>query len=276
MRSKTPNTRGLIPSIGRPFFRRFVDRHLVPPPGDLTALPLTHGTKALLLRDILATGQLTLPHEPSRFLRQRLIFTFYGRPSYRVNPNAGGLKRSAGAPTYILIKPKAFAFAAATHPLDTGAFSLSLYEANIERALNPADFGFDPTLDDVKKIVFYFFGDNSSYVRNTPRLGLNVPDGNDEAQAYYDVISEHHMETLDERGSSIEVALSKPIEISVEWIECIVMPDLLVDAEDYGRILRDLQINVRTYRFTRGHRPSDYISRIFDVVLDYYREKRIL
>jgi hypothetical protein len=175
-----------------------------------------------------------------------------------------------------LIRPKAFEFAAAAHPLDTGAFGLNLYEANIEKALNPGDFGFGPGLEDVKKVIFYFFGDNSSYVRNAPRMGLNVPDGNDEAQAYYDVIAEHHSKNLDERGSSIEVALSKPIELSTEWIECIVMPDLLVDAEDYGRTLKRLGINVRTYRFTRGHRPADYVSRIFDVVLDYYREKTLL
>ena len=129
-------------SFGRPFFRRFVDRHLIAATKKLSTLPLVHGTKAILLRDILAAGEISLPQEPCTVLHDKLIFSFYGRPSYRVNPNSGALKRPAGAPTHILLKPKAFEFARVAHPLDTGAFTLSLYESHIDKALNATDFGF--------------------------------------------------------------------------------------------------------------------------------------
>src|ERR1043166_7996454 len=176
------------PGLGadRPYFRRFMDRHLVAAPSDMKILPLAHGTKAILLRDILGAGKIELPDEPCRTLGERLIFTFYGRPSYRINPNIGGLKRPASAPTYILLKPKAFESAYIAHPLDTGAFRLEVYAAPIHREINAVDFAFGASEDAIKKVVYYFFGSNDSYMVNVPRPNLNVPDGYDEAQAYYD------------------------------------------------------------------------------------------
>src|SRR5882672_10801104 len=91
----------------RKFFRRFIDLHAVTAPTDMQLLPLTHGTKAIKLRDILTAGRIELPREPCQVLKEKLIFTFYARPSYRVNPGAGGLKRPAGAPTYLLLKERA-------------------------------------------------------------------------------------------------------------------------------------------------------------------------
>jgi hypothetical protein len=260
----------------RQFFRSFVETHLDSAPSEMKTLSLTHGTKAVYLRDILACGEIKLPPDNCRTLNDCLIFTFYGRPSYRVNENAGALKRTAGAPTYLLLKPKAFEVAAMAHPVDTGAFKLSLYEAHIDKAFDPRDFGFKPNPENIKKIIYYFFGSNESYMDNLPRERLNVPDGQDEAQAYYDLITNKVGIFGDERDSSIEVSLSRNIPLNPEWIECIVMPNLLADVGSYGHVCNNLGIKIRTYRFTRGLSSKDHTGRIFDSVLDFYREKQML
>jgi hypothetical protein len=260
----------------RTFFRQFVEAHLVAAPGEFKTLPLAHGTKTIFIRDILAAGHLALPSEPCPTLHQKLIFSFYGRPSYRVNPDAGALKRPAGAPSYILLKPRAFEAAAMAHPLDTGAFKLELYEAQVEQALSALDFGFGPDIGDIKKVIYYFFGSNESYMSNLPRDGLNVPYGHDEAQAYYDVISNGHGSKRDERDSSIEITLSRKIPVEPDWIQCLILPDLVIDAENYGVRAQELGIDVRAYRFTSGFSSKDYTGRIFDAVIDYYRAKDIL
>jgi hypothetical protein len=256
----------------RTFFRKFVDTHLNSAPPTLRSLPLNHGTKAITLRDILAAGHINLPAEPCPTLRERLIFTFYGRPSYCANPRSGALRRPAGALTYILLKPKAFSCARLAHPLDTGAFKLELYQAYIDSALNAADFGFGPSVDDIRKVVYYFFGTNESYMNNIPRPSLNVPAGYDEAQAYYDVILSQTRKG-DERNSSIEVALDQPIPIDPDWVECIILPAELADAHNYGDVVNNLGIQIRTYRLTRGLSANDHITRIFDTIFNYYRGK---
>jgi hypothetical protein len=260
----------------RTYFRRFVDDHLVEAPADLKTLPLAHGTRTIFIRDVLAAGEIALPDKPCKTLRKKLIFSFYGRPSYRVNPASPSLKRPASAPSFMLLKPKAFEAAALAHPLDTGAFKLELYEAQVDTALNAVDFGFSPTVTDVKKIVYHFFGSNDTYMQNMPREGLNVPHGHDEAQAYYDVISSGVGGRRDERDSSIEITLDRAIPIEPEWVECLIVPDLLLDAEYYGLAAKNAGINTRSYRFMPGFSPKDYTSRIFDAVTDYYRAKKLL
>lgn len=273
--------RGTPPRAGnnspkrRQFFRKFVEEHLGEAPTTMNSLPLNHGTKALILRDILAAGRIQIPAEPCRVLDERIIFTFYGRPSYRANPNSGSLRKPAGAPTYILLKPKAFSSAALAHPLDTGAFKLELYRSYIDTALSAVDFGFGPGVKDIRKVVYYFFGSNEAYLDNVPRSNLNVPDGHDEAQAFYDVISSQTRKG-DERNSSIEVALNQTVPLLPEWVECIVMPNVLADVENYGKIVNELGIDIRTYRLTLGYSAGDHMTRILDAVTDYYREKDLL
>jgi hypothetical protein len=240
----------------------------------MRSLPLSHGTKAITLRDILAAGRIELPRDPCQVLKDRLIFTFYARPSYRVNPNAGGLKRPAGAPTYVLLKQKAFDTAKMAYALDTGAFALNLYSGDIESDIRPLDFGFGPSVNDVKKVVYYFFGSNESYMNNLPRVDVNVPNGFDEVQAFYDVISTSGKN--DERKSSIEVCLNSAIPLDPDWVQCLIVPDLLAEAENYGIVARGLGIDVRSYRFVPGYRPADYTGRILDAVLQYYREKDLM
>ncbi len=162
------------------------------------------------------------------------------------------------------------------YPLDTGAFKLELYEAQVEKALSAIDFGFGPDLGDVQKVIYYFFGSNEAYMNNMPRDGLNVPYGHDEAQAYYDVISNGDGNKRDDRDSSVEITLSRTIPLEPEWIQCLIIPSLLADAENYGALAQRLGIDVWTYGFTPGFSPKEYTGRIFDAVLDYYRARNIL
>jgi hypothetical protein len=259
----------------RQFFRKFVEAHLNEAPADMKSLPLNHGTKALVLRDIIAAGRIQLPLEPCRVLDERIIFTFYGRPSYRANPNSGSLRKPAGALTYILLKPKAFASATLAHPLDTGAFKLELYASYVDAALSAVDFGFGPSVEDIRKVVYYFFGSNEAYLDNVPRSNLNVPAGHDEAQAFYDIISSRTRKG-DERNSSIEVALAQTVPLLPEWVECIIMPNILADVENYGKVVSELGIDIRTYRLTLAYSASEHMTRILDAITGYYREKNLL
>lgn len=267
-----------IPKVDAPpriFFRRYVANLTVPPGSDSRLLPLTHGTSAFLLRDILAEGVIKLPDRPCGTLKEKLIFTFYGRPSYMRSQDGAALTRPSCAPTYILLKPTALANAIAAHPLDTGAFKEELYKGYIDRELKATDFGFDPTPEGILKIIFNFFGGNPSYMDFQPRKP-NIEPGEHEALAYLDVINSRDAARVDVRDSSIEVALKNNIEVTSDNIQCVVLPDVLLDSPHYGALIRPRGIDVRAYRYTPPLDGIAHASRILDCVVNYYHDKGLL
>jgi hypothetical protein len=187
------------------------------------------------------------------------------------------LKRTSAAPTYILLKPTELKNAKFAHPLDTGAFSINLYKGLIDSDLQPQDFAFEPSPEQILKLIQYFYGSNEKYLLAEPRQ-LNIPHGNDEAQAYYDVLSDQTQTRRDIRDSSIEIALGTEISITTTTVQCIIMPDQLLDHDDYGKRIKELGegIDVRTYRIDPNSTAESHNSRIFDTVVAYYREKKMI
>ncbi len=267
--------KGKVAAAPRLYFRRYVAGLQVPPGSDARLLPLTHGTSAIFLRDILAEGRLRLPQQPCETLKDRLIFTFYGRPSYVRSETTSALTRPTGAPTYILLKPSALAAATMAHPLDTGAFKQDLYKGHIDRAFQATDFGFEADDESLLKVVFHFFGSNASYMEFTPRKP-NIEAGELEALAYLDVINSRDSAKVDVRDSSIEIALGKEIEITSATVQCVILPDVLMDSPHYGALLAEHGIDVRAYRFTPPIDSAGHATRILDCVVTYYREKGLL
>jgi hypothetical protein len=267
--------KGKVAAPPRLYFRRYVAGLQMPPGSDTRLLPLTHGTSAVFLRDILAEGRLRLPQQPCETLKERLIFTFYGRPSYVRSETTSAMTRPTGAPIYILLKPSALAQAAMAHPLDTGAFKQDLYDGHIDRAFQAADFGFEPSEEMLLKVVFHFFGSNTSYMEFKPRQP-NIEAGEHEALAYLDVINSRDAARIDVRDSSIEIGLRDEIEITPATVQCVILPDVLMDSPHYGPLIKGKGIDVRAYRFTPPIDSAGHAGRILDCVVTYYREKGLL
>lgn len=267
--------RGKVAAPPRQYFRSYIAGLQMPPGADQRLLPLTHGTPALFLRDILAEGSLRLPVQPCETLKSRVIFTFYGRPSYVRSDTNAALTRPTGAPTYILLKPSALAQAAMAHPLDTGAFKADFYKGHIDGAFQATDFGFDPTEEALLKVVLHFFGSNANYMEFRSRQP-NIEAGEHEALAYLDVINSRDSARVDVRDSSIEIALHNEIAITPDTVQCVILPDVLMDSAHYGPLLKSKGIDVRAYRFTPPIDSAGHATRILDCVVTYYREKGLL
>lgn len=266
---------GKIATVPRLFFSRYVASVKMPPGFDSRFLPLAHGTSAIKLRDILAEGFIRMPTQACDTLKQRLVFSFYGRPSYIRSETGTALTRSTAAPTYLLLKEAVLSHAAMAHPLDTGAFKEELYKGYIDRELQPKDFGFEPTRDGILKVIFEFFGGNTGYMEFKPRQA-NIEPGEHEALAYFDVINSRDDSRVDARDSSIEVTLDTDIEINADNVQCVIIPNVLMDSAHYGKLIRDKGIDVRAYSYTPPLDGQSHAGRILDCVLTYYREKGML
>lgn len=253
--------------MARTFFEEFLAAHPVSGPGK--TMPLTHGAKAVTLRDILRSGTIELPRKDCEVLGGKYIFSFYGRPAYRPIVKPDGLRKSAGATTYLIFKSTVIKDAHRAHPLDTGAFASKFYEKHVDAALNATDFGFAATEENIRKLVSLYFQNNESYMHNSPRPGLNLPDGEDEAQALHDIF-QSGAAGGDDRDTAIEIIFDKPIPVNASSIQCAVVPDILENADNYGKILKALGVDIITYNFRRGYGTTEYHSAIADALYDYY------
>lgn len=251
----------------RRFFEDFLKNH--PASGKQRPLPLTHGAKAVLLRDMLQSRMIELPKKECETLGGKYVFTFYGRPCYRPHVDPDGLRKTTGAPTYLILKPNVLQQAARAHALDTGAFAKGSYSSEIDSALAATDFGFEATPENLAKMVSLYFGTNDSYLNNAPRPGVNLPDGQDEAQALHDIIHSG-ASGGDDRDTAIEIVFDQPIKIDASSIQCAVLPDVLENAENYGDLLSALGIDAVTYKFRRGLKSGAYHSELSNALYDYY------
>jgi hypothetical protein len=98
-------------------FRTFIQAEA----GRPQILSLIHTSDFCRLQGIQEANSLTgLPD--SRFNDDRLLYFFYGRPSYRVNPAVSNTRVSSFAPISFVFKKDLIWNAARLHPFDTGAF----------------------------------------------------------------------------------------------------------------------------------------------------------
>lgn len=258
----------------RQFFSNFIEESLSAPTSNKT-LPLTHGARSITLRDILSDGVIELPKQDCEVLGGKYVFTFYGRPAYRPKYPEGGMRRPTSAPTYVVFKSSLLASAAKAHALDTGAFDSEVYRQHIDRALNAVDFGFPAEEDYLNRLVSYFFESNENYLNNSPKTGLNVPVGEEEAESYYSLLISNAVEG-DDRDTAVEIIFDAEVPITKETVECIVMPDILDPSQNYGEKCRELGIPTLTYRFRRGFRPGEYQSSISDALYEYYSRNSLI
>ena len=256
---------------GRTFFRDFISSKILPEDHSVRSLPLLHGAKAIRVRDIIETGALETGPECS-VLKQNLIFTFYGRPAYKVRPDNEAIGRPVAAPCFFLVKPELLKRISQIHALDTGAFATEFYRHFVDIDLNAEDFGIMPDAVNINALVRFFFGNSKNYFQVRPREDLSIPSGQHEATSYYDMMTNNsNAVRYDDRSSSIECVFDDHIEITSNTIEAVLLPTELADDEHYGNALKDLGIECIFYNLTPGLTSSNHVTRIYDAVENYYK-----
>lgn len=260
-------------SPGRTFFRNFVTSMPGALSGHSQLLPITHGTKSLLLRDILLENNISPSSTNCDVLNEKLIFTFYGRPSYKPKNSATEIEFDHQALSFIILKPEIIKTAKCAYAFDTGGFKNGYYKEYLDSALNPKDFSFN--VADISKFITEFHGSNAMYFFNTISNEFNTNEkkqkyvGNVEMLNYINLVNS--TKNSDQRSSSIEICFSENINLSKEIIELIVMPDRLLDHPDYGLIAGGLGIPLKGYRFSAHSSIDSHQSKVVDLIAEHYR-----
>lgn len=209
---------------GRLHFDRFLEAQTS---STENPLPLTHTTDAFDLRDIVSSAEI----QPSycEIFREELSYFFYGRPAYRKNGTIQANSLAAYAPIVLIFKPSVADDAITAFPFDSGAFKDEKYLEVMHHRMAVEDFGLEPSLEKIGKLVIFFFGSNNRYYDQIPARKRKAGAGEFEAQGYSELVVYRGKNERDDRSTTIEVILDNHLKLKDNLLAVIVPSSFLKD-----------------------------------------------
>ncbi|GAA3099817.1 hypothetical protein GCM10010520_51560 [Rhizobium viscosum] len=236
-------------------------------------LPLVHSTDVYALGDALVKGDL-VPESCDVFLGEHLIYTFYGRPSYRPNTDEPAASLEHYLPVCLIFKTSLAADIRRIFPFDSGAFVDDYYRRFLHKAMKLGDFALEADLSTPGRVVTTFFGSAKNYLLGQSDRDARFDAAQFEARSYAALIDAKDSNAGDSRGSSIEVQFDRTISLG-DWVEAAVIPSSFVDSET-GDALKRLNITTLPYNVHNRFKPNEYTSTVTDLCLAYYAQKGLL
>ena len=237
-------------------------------------LPLVHTTDVYRLTNVLEDGRLE-PRQCDVFGGEPLLYFFYGRPSYRVNANEGATSLDHYLPVCLLFRNKSVSPIKRVFPFDSGGFHNALYADAFHKDMKLDDFGLEPDIDTPGRVISLFFETTDAYLRARSSASATLDASELEAKSYLALISQRLSNTMDNRVSGIELQFEGPLKIDGA-VEAVILPDTLYSSPLIQTKLTALKIEALPYPQVDRQRPSEYVTKIFDLCFEYYRRSGLL
>jgi hypothetical protein len=240
----------------------------------LPLLPLAHNCTGQSFKSILSTNKLEA--QPCTvYTGEDLVYFFYGRPAYRVEPNRKANSHYDCFPVAIVVQPDVIATAKRVAPFDTGAFHKSMFSDFIQTTMKCDDFLVTPTIDSAAKIISAFYGNNKAYLLDK-KLSVPASSSPGEAHCYYSMGANTDETEYDERRNSIEIQTDNAVNLVPGAVKLVVLPGSWLDDKVIAeKLVKGWKAQVQTY-FTLHSRPIEYIGAIREHVYSFYKNEGIL
>lgn len=234
-------------------------------------LPLVHTTQAQSLRDIMASKSLS-PKDCPVFAGEKLIYLFYGKPSYKVS---GTTQKNWLMPICFLIKINSLQSIKRIYPFDSGAFNAGRHPDY----LKTFDIGqFEVSgANDPSKIVGAFFKTIKDYFRLTPIEGsqfrsehsLGIMDH--EILALRDLAGDSSLDGIDDRRFCVEIQTEDEISLTPGNVQAIILPyDYFEDPSVVRFVETDLEATPLPYDCF-SLTSAEHTAIIYSKVLEFLR-----
>ncbi len=243
-------------------------------PPALPLLPLVHTTDVYGLANVLEDGVLE-PRECDVFKGEPLLYFFYGRPSYRVNSNEGATGLDHYLPVCLLFRNRAVTPIKRIFPFDSGGFHKELYADAFHRNMKLDDFGLEPDMETPGRVISLFFESPDAYLRARAATSVNLDASELEAKGYLALIGQRLSNTMDNRVSGIEMQFEGPLKIDGA-IDAVILPETLYSSPLIHSRLSTSKIEALPYPQVDRQRPSEYVTKIFDLCFEYYRRSDLM
>jgi hypothetical protein len=239
-------------------------------------MPLVHITRAYAFDDMIAGDGL----EPAlcEVFRQKLIYFFYGRPSYRAK-DGNNARLEYEWPIVLIFDPNKIAGLKRIFPFDTGAFKLGYYSEFFDKAAILKDFELAPVIESAQRLVSAYYSDNREYYQGMSRKNVDIGQRQFEAQGVHELArlpgkqgNERSTGTRDERSSAFEIQVTKGINFE-DALLAVVLPEPYLDDNDIAEGLKRWQVKeIRSYQTLHNMSGEAWVGQIYKIVYDLYHD----
>jgi hypothetical protein len=206
---------------------RFWDflNHVKDEPGKL---PLIHNTDLYYFREI--RNQETLLPTDCNVYGEKLLYFFYGRPSYRPHSNKNTVNAKSLLPVCLVMSRNLLPTAVRIMPFDTGAFSRSMMHPPMHESMRKEEFQLALSAEAPMRVVNMFYGGERRYFdsRPLPFIDKYEPYEDLELDSYFRLLHHRSNTEFDDRVSAIEVQLADPVGLS-GCIHAAILPKPYLD-----------------------------------------------
>lgn len=160
-------------------------------------------------------------------------------------------------------------------PFDSGGFNEQLYADAFHRDMHLEDFGLEPDPNTPGRVVSLFFRTPESYLKAKPTDSISLDPAELEARSYLALINQRLSNNMDNRVSGVEIQFEEPLPIA-DGLEAIILPDTLYSSPSIAAKLSALKVEALPYDQIDRQRPSEYVTKLFDLCTDYYRKRGLI
>jgi len=188
--------------------------------------------------------------EDKRFANQRLLYFFYGRPSYRVHPQVSNTRISTFAPVCFVFKKNFPWPGERLHPFDTGAFIDGRMVTSMHPSFKLGDFELTPVPESAQALVSAFYESNENYIDCEPSNNIDAAElarrRLQRVETYHNLINFAPNDHNDERIHSIELQTSDNVPLKGHLL-ALVVPGRFFDDEQMLAITNNWECRVIPY-----------------------------
>jgi len=260
-------------------FKSFIDNQN----SKLKQLPLTHTTNAYSFSEMCEDDSIT--PQKCKYFKEDLIYLFYGRPAYRTE-KAEFTDLEFNWPIVFIFDPEKIDGIKSVYPFDTGAFYLNLYRRFFSKTSEVEDFRLPGTLDYAAKVAGAFYSDEKEYLYGKSKKNIDISAFQFEAQGVQKLSQEPALTvrlsedslTRDERSSSIEIQVQKPIDVKSSTLD-IIMPQRYLELPEVTTALHRWELsedNVHYYETMPYQEQGGWLPQIYTIVKEIYIKRGFL
>lgn len=237
-------------------------------------MPLIHSTSMLNCRGVINDNCInTIDCD---VFNEKLLYFFYGKPSYRVYSKSKSRNDIACYPVSFIMDPAFDIQIKRIFPFDSGAFHNGFYKSFVSELLPVESFELGTGMDVPQKIIDLFFGNNKSYYFGEIKSGVKFGPLDFELNLYHQLISSTGESSVDDRRSSIELQVDRKIELNKNNIMAVVLPKSAMDDPDVLDVLNKWEAEPITYNTYAGTAPIEYHIIIREYLGIFFKSKKII
>ncbi len=241
----------------------------------LTELPACHTTDGFRAREIMKSSRIE-PKECNVFKGEKLLYFFYGRPSFRLSDIQNATSLNSYWPVTFLfrsdiVSPKRI------FPFDTGAYYHDRFNNFFREEMNLDVFEMEKTVTAIPRFIKFFYDSNENYYLGKTITGLEntIPNTFFELESYYELIKNRGINEADDRSSAVEIQTAEGITLTKDCIELIIAPQIYFDDENFRDSLVEYAQKIVGYQTSRGN-PREFHMTIFHKVQEHLQSKQSL